>query len=225
MKSKLKKSLVGLTEKTDRRIYKNKDFVIISNNCWGAEVYNRLGVKYNTPFVGLFIYGPDYIKLLENFDNYINYELSFIPQSKWNKSTISYPIGLLNDIEVHFMHYKDENEALSKWNRRLERMKKVTNKNNYFFKICDRDLTDINIIRRFHKLPFKNKISFGIKNFDTKNHFQLIENENNQSVPDGVSLYRHSYKYIDILKWVNSGIIEQNFYSKIKSIANIVYRK
>ncbi|MEP5255640.1 MAG: DUF1919 domain-containing protein [Winogradskyella arenosi] len=225
MKRKLKKYLVSLTEKLDRHIYKNKDFVIISNNCWGGEIYNRLGLKYNTPFIGLFIYGPDYIKLLENFDDYMNYDLHFILESKWNKSNISYPIGLLNDIEVHFMHYKNENEALTKWNRRLTRMKNITNKDKYYLKICDRDLTDLYIINRFHKLPFKNKISFGIKNFNQKNHFQLIENENNLSVPDGVSLYRHSNKYIDVLKWVNSGAIEKNFYSKIKSTANILYRK
>jgi uncharacterized protein (DUF1919 family) len=160
--------------------------------------------------------------LLENFDHYLGLELNFKQESKWIKGPIKYPIGILDDIEIHFMHYKDESEARSKWVRRLARMNEVTDKNKYFFKICDRDLTDVNIIAKFHDLSFKNKISFGINELNIQNHIKINENENNQSVPDGIKLYKHSYKYIDVLEWVNSGRITKNIYSKIKSVANIV---
>ena len=218
IKSYLKKT----SQYLDQRLYKNKDFIIISNNCWGAEFYKRLKLSYNTPFVGLFIFGPDYLRLLENFDHYLGLELNFKQESKWIKGPIKYPIGILDDIEIHFMHYKDESEARSKWVRRLARMNEVTDKNKYFFKICDRDLTDVNIIAKFHDLSFKNKISFGINELNIQNHIKINENENNQSVPDGIKLYKHSYKYIDVLEWVNSGSITKNIYSKIKSVANIV---
>lgn len=56
----------------------NKDFTIISNNCWGAFVYQKFNLQYNTPFVGLFLFAPDYIKLLKNFENMINNKLTFI---------------------------------------------------------------------------------------------------------------------------------------------------
>ncbi len=219
---KIKKNLIKLTQSLDRRLYKNKEFVIISNNCWGAEIYKTLGVPYNTPFVGLFIFGPDYLRLLENIDYYLDLKLNFKQESKWLEGSIQYPIGVLDDIEIHFMHYKDESEAKSKWDRRLARMNKVTDKNKYFFKICDRDLTDANIISKFHNLSLKNKISFGITESNDKNHIQIKENENNQNVPDGVKLYRYSFKYIDVLEWVNSGRITNNIYSKIKSVANII---
>ena len=100
--------MVSVTKRIDKILYRKNNFVVVSNNCWGAEIYKRLDLEYNTPFVGLFFYGPDYIKLLENFDYYMNKELSFVNESKWSKKTILFPIGKLDDIEIHFMHYKNE---------------------------------------------------------------------------------------------------------------------
>lgn len=102
-------------------------------------------------------------------------------------------------------------------------MKLIKDKNKYFFKICDRDLTDVNILRRFHQLPFKNKISFSIYHLNERNHFKINKNEKKQFVPQGVVLYRYSFFYIDLFKWINSGNITTNLYSKFKSIANITF--
>ena len=38
-------------------------FTVVSNNCWGAHIYQALGVPYATPFVGLFIPPADYLEL------------------------------------------------------------------------------------------------------------------------------------------------------------------
>ena len=213
--------MVSVTKRIDKILYKKNNFVVVSNNCWGAEIYKRLDLEYNTPFVGLFFYGPDYIKLLENFDFYMNKELSFVNESKWSKKTILFPIGKLDDIEIHFMHYKNEEEAFSKWSRRVERMKQNNELDNFFFKICDRDLTDDDIVSRFHKLPFKNKVSFGVGSNNNMNHIQIKEGNNAQFVPDGVELYKCSFKYFDIFKWINTGKISNNFYSKMISFAKI----
>ncbi len=221
MKKRLIHYLSKIVRGLDRLLYKKNQFVIISNNCWGAEIYQRLGVPYNTPFVGLFIFGPDYIKLLENLEHYLNFELTFKKESNWISHAVKYPIGLLDDIEIHFMHYKDDQQAKSNWTRRLERMNAVKDRNDYFYKICDRDLTNSDIILKFHDLPFKNKISFGINSLSPENHFHITENENNKTVPDGLQLYKCSFKYIDLLAWVTTGKITQNSYSKIKSDAKV----
>lgn len=221
MKKRLIFFLSKLVAKIDRRIYKNKEFVIICDNCWGGEIYQRLGLQYNTPFIGLFIFGEDYLKLLENLDHYLNQKLTFSKESKWINHALKYPIGLLDDIEIHFMHYIDEDSAQSNWTRRLERMNRVKDKDNYFFKICDRDLTNTDMILRFHKLPYKNKISFGINELSPKNHFHIKENDKHQTVPDGSKLYRYSFNYIDLLEWVTSGKITKNLYSKIKSYVDL----
>ncbi len=201
-------------------MFGDKEFVIVSNNCWGAEVYKRLNREYNTPFVGLFLFGPDYLKLLENFDYYLSQKLQFIPNSKWSDKPIAYPIGKLDDIEVHFVHYKDKEEAELKWTRRLERMNKFTDRSKYFYKLCDRDFTTLDLINKFHTLPLDNKISFGIKPINLNGHIVITESDNG-TVPDGVFLYRSSFKYVDIFKWIKAGEMTANWYGKIKTFAKI----
>lgn len=221
MKCKIKNLLEAIAVKIDRIEGCKGGFVVISNNCWGGGIYRRLNLPYNTPFVGLYMYGPDYIKLLENFDSYMSHKMEFIEFSRWLNNTATYPIGLLKDVEVHFLHYKDRVEAMEKWNRRLSRMNKIKDRDKYFFKIDDRDFSDDDIIQRFHALPFKNKISFGLRKLDIKNHIQILENENGKNVPDGAVLYRISFKYFDVFKWINSGKIKSNWYSVIKAKCKI----
>jgi uncharacterized protein (DUF1919 family) len=224
IKHKLKNiqnKIKSLSIKLDQKSLGDKEFVIISNNCWGAEIYKRLNKEYNTPFVGLFLFGPDYINLLEKFDYYMSQTLKFTTISKWIDSSVRYPIGKLDDIEIHFMHYENTDEAKSKWNRRLSRMNKIQDKNKYYFKICDRDFTTSDLIKKFHALPFNNKISFGINKINLNAHIVLSENENNKCVPEGLILYKTSFKYIDIFKWIKTGEISSNWYSKMKFVAGI----
>lgn len=187
----------------------NRQFVIVSNNCWGAEIYKTLGSQYNTPFVGLFIYGPDYLKLLKKLDFYLSLKLSFTKKSKWINPTPEYPIGQLNDIEIHFVHYEDENHARLKWELRLSRMQKVKSKDDFYFKICDRDQASFDIIKKFHKLPFKNKISFGISEIENECHIRIKENEANKTVPHGLALYTICHNYVNIFKWIATGKLEK----------------
>ena len=211
------------TASADRLLYRNTHFVVISNNCWGGEIYRRLGMQYNTPFIGLYIYGPDYIELLKNLAYYLSIKLSFVKTSKWVSSPVSYPLGILDDVELHFIHYESNELALAKWNRRLQRMNKFSDMDNYFFKIDDRDLSDENIIMSFHNLPYRNKVSFGVDRLSAKNHFQLegfLHRE--KTVPDGIALYAITFKYFDVLKWVTTGRVTSNLYSKVKAAANLV---
>lgn len=154
----------------------NPNFTIISNNCWGHEVYNYLRLPYDTPFVGLYLYAPCYIKLLENFHSTIASELRFKEVSKYGKrvdESYQYPIGVLgDDIEIQFLHYKSKEEAYDKWNRRLERMH--LEENQLFFKFDDRDRCTQDLLLKFHQLPYKNKISFSkAKLLHYENNFEL----------------------------------------------------
>ena len=205
----------------DRRVYRNRNFIIISNNCWGAEIYRRLDLSYNTPFVGLFIYIPDYLKLLQDFDTYMIEQLSFSDTSKWIDKNPGYPIGVLKDIEIHFMHYDSEQDALNKWNRRTSRLLQAKDNLPIFYKICDRDNGKIEEIEAFHNLPLENKISFGVKPLSNDSHFVVAPMKNESVVPDGVTLYKKSFSQVDLLNWINSGVIRVGCYSKLKSFLNV----
>tara|TARA_Y100000389_G_scaffold199368_1_gene237621 strand:- start:508 stop:1038 length:531 start_codon:yes stop_codon:yes gene_type:complete len=144
-------------------------YSIISNNCYGTNYYKINNIEYNTPFIGLYIYAECYINLLEKFDNYINLELIEIKKSKYG--IFNYPIGLLGNSEIHFIHYNNFNEAKIKWDRRKKRLKSFQ---NCIIKLCDRDLFTINILNRFIKLNHPCKILFLSINYNIINNKNLI---------------------------------------------------
>ena len=143
---------------------KNRKFSIISNNCWGGIISQYFGLPYKSPFVGLFIPMPCYIKLLSAFDEAMSAELSFIEaeQSEYyhKKSDLAgkkYPIGVLpGGIEIHFLHYKTEKDAREKWQKRKIRI----DKSNMLVKMAEIDFCTKELIEAFDKLPFKNKICY-----------------------------------------------------------------
>lgn len=214
LKRKFRTTFKKYLNKKDIKLLKNTAFVVVSDNCWGGAVYQWLERSYNSPFVGLWIYGDCYVKLLSNFDYYMNQKISFTKKSKYSNSKIVYPIGIIEDIEIHFLHYKNENEAKIKWERRTTRMLEETNKDNYFFKICDGINTNEKNFKQFHKLPFKNKISFSIKDYSSlnfKNHYRILERDkkNKNIIPNGVKLFKLTFLYTDIIYWIKNKKIKK----------------
>jgi uncharacterized protein (DUF1919 family) len=197
--------------KKEQKLLGYKDFVIISDNCWGGAVYQWYNKPYNSPFVGLGVYGECYIKLLSNFDYYMNLALKFKPQEEsihpYKFKNSFYPMGVLEDVEIHFVHYKTIEEAKEKWTKRTNRMLKIKDKNNYFFKICDDWKANDEQINEFHNLPFKNKVSFvpdNKKTIDSPFQIAIYERhkKNKISVPNGLGLFKITFLYFDLTKWL-----------------------
>jgi uncharacterized protein (DUF1919 family) len=211
VKRKLRQYFWKRYAKKDLQKLKKKNFVIISKNCWGGQFYQWLQKPYNSPFVGLFLFAPDYLKMLQNFTYYMAQPLNFIEESKYEthlKET--YPIALLDDIEIHFQHYADEREAIEKWTRRKERMLQETNFDNYYFTICDRRDCTVDILKAFHDLPFKNKISFGlhtVNGLKPDEHIKVYDNpkQKRKAVHNGKKLFKLSFLYVDLIHWLNTG--------------------
>jgi uncharacterized protein (DUF1919 family) len=221
MMTKLTNRLIATIEEWQ---LKDKRFVLLSNNCWGYEIYQALGRKYNTPLVGLFLFAECYIRFLEDFWNCINSTIEFTQTSKYRKESVStdYPIGLLNNgVEIHFMHYSSEREAKEKWSRRIDRLKKDVELNvPVFLKFCDRDSCTNEHLARFHALPFKNKLSIGVNPFNAVNHLYLpkMKDPKGMFVLDGLNLYRKRYQYFDISCWLSDGKVCHSAMQKILSL-------
>ncbi len=168
IKRKLIRFITYLLSPLRRIGLKNKDFTIISNNCWGGFVYQRYNLPYRTPFLGLFLPAPCFIELLEDFENNMKKDLHFIAAKdsayffKRKRIVKEYPIALLGDkIEIHFLHYKTPNDAREAWNRRKKRI----NPNNILFKFAEMDWCTPELIKRFDNLKFKHKICFTANNY------------------------------------------------------------
>lgn len=94
-------------------------FCIISDDCWGGQLYRQLKIPYLTPTVGLFIKPSDYLRYIEEFDLIHQEDLKFIKTDK------TYPVATLSGVEIHFMHYKSEEEARRKYLKRYDRAKNI----------------------------------------------------------------------------------------------------
>lgn len=168
---KVKKLVLNCRAWILRKFLVEKDFSIVSDNCWGGFVYQYFNIQYNSPFIGLYIFSADYIKLLKSLDDYLAKEIIFIEpsQSRFKEKLIedgtygTYPIGVLGgDIEIHFLHYSNAEEALDKWTRRLSRI----NKDKLLIKFCDRDYCTSKHIAEFHLLGFKRKVFLSAKEWN-----------------------------------------------------------
>ena len=156
-------------EKRKKKL-KNQNFTIISINCWGGMIYESYNLRKNSPTVGLFIMPKDYIKFIKNLKKYLKIKLTFIKpeDSKYtdvlkNDSRFgSYPIGKLGDIEIMFLHYKNEKEAYEKWERRKQRI----NFDNIIYKFNDQNGCTKSDFYEFVNLPLPNKLFFTVKDWD-----------------------------------------------------------
>lgn len=202
--------------KKEKELLKNTKFVIVADDCWGAAVYQWYEQSYNSPFAGVGIYGNCYIKLLSDFDNYMQKELKFVSETKYTDRALTYPMALLGDVELHFTHYKTSEDAGTKWMRRTQRMLELTNKDNYYFKMSDVWGASKKNYEAFHRLPFKNKISYiqnDKKKLELDNHIGILERhkDNRTIVPNGVKLFKISFLYFDLTNWLlNKKVIRTN---------------
>ncbi len=187
-----------------RRKVKNKNFTIISNNCIAGWIYQKLGLPYMTPTIGLFFFSDDYIKFLENFEYYVKSSLNFTKTSKHPEANEAlkvqpYPVGLLgDDVEIQFIHFRNEEEAAEKWKRRVERI----SFDNLFIIYSDRDKFREEFLHRYEKLPFQHKIFFSSKPRENSGLVVFVRDYEGESQV-GESRNCEYEKYFDVIKWLN----------------------
>jgi uncharacterized protein (DUF1919 family) len=180
----MKKVIKIIIANVKKYYLRNKNFSIISDNCWGGFVYQNYNINYKSPFVGLFIFSPDYLKLLKNLREYMDLPLRFIEaeKSSYKEQLVeyntlnTYPIAKLGDIEIHFLHYKNEEEANKKWNRRKARI----DYDNLIVKFCDRDLATEALIEQFFLLNFDRKVCLTASKYDHPSNLKLKCEDGNQ---------------------------------------------
>lgn len=196
-----------------RRLFlKNSNFTIISNNCWAGHVYRYFKLGYNTPTIGLYLHAGDYIKFCKNLKHYIDKspEMTFITfeDSRYKEDLIAHnnihcPIGVIDDIEIVFLHYKNNQEAYDKWNRRCKRIIW----DNLYFKFSEQNLCDIEHLKQFDQLPFSPKVVFTSKDYGLES--QVIFKEyigQIGGVTNDTQLFR---KYINLIRFINKKTFKQ----------------
>lgn len=178
---------------------------IISCNCFAGRIMQDLKMEYNSPTLGLYFMFPDYIEFLQHLEYYLKEaKIEFVEHSKYplgderraDRSITHhwYPIGLLGGkVEIHFLHYHTEEEAASKWYRRVKRV----NFDNLLIIGMDQNRCTEEDIRVFDTLPFEKKIMFSTHDFaELKSNCFMKEFAGKESVGDPYKCADVFYRYL-----------------------------
>lgn len=122
---------------------KPSNVTIISQNCVGGVIYHDLGMQFLSPTINLFFKEPDFVRFVLNLEHYMACEL----EMRWEEE---YPVGRLEDIEIHFMHYETCREAKEKWECRKQRI----NWDSILVVATDRNGFDSAVFEAWKRIPY-----------------------------------------------------------------------
>lgn len=185
---------------------KSDDFTIISNNCWGGVIYKYFGMKFQSPTVGMYFFGDEYIKFLTDLKYYLTQPLVVkkLESSKYKDEIIRRGqnplIGWLGDVEIVLLHYHDPEEAVKKWNYRMKRI----NYDRLIVKFNDQNLFKIEQLEKFEKLPFKNKICFTGKSYKGYPSTVWFKEYSKVGYVQNDTKMKHWRRYFNVIKYINS---------------------
>ncbi|MDO7173359.1 DUF1919 domain-containing protein [Mariniflexile sp. AS56] len=190
-----------ISKNLSKRLIKDK-FTIISDDCWGGQIYNQLEIPYYTPTVGLWIGGHDYIQFIENL-------------SKANAANLynansneTYPVGQSAYAKFHFLHYKNFDIAVNTFQRRYQRI----NWNKLLYKIdLEKPGMNADHIKKWNEMKLPNSIAFYsdrvLKEWSGDIHNGVyIKNW----VLDGALMFDISRRSFNVFKWLNTGVINKS---------------
>ena len=198
-------SRLRLLQGHDRRRIRPEPFTIVSNDCWGPEVYQHLDRPYTTPFVGMFIQGPCFLRLLKDLDRYLGAPLEFTERSSYDDvqgprdsgQVPETPIGVLaGDVEIHFVHLPNEAEAREKWERRVARI----NPDRLAVKACTgKDGFTDELLREFDALPYERKVVLSDRPLPGIASTVVLK----PYVTNGALQFPYSRERFDVVRWLN----------------------
>lgn len=103
---------------------RTRGITFLSDNCWGGLMYHTLGMEMTSPFINMFVWTDDFIKLISDLPYYLSQPL--VPEKlRERRGAAAYPVVLLGDVRLHFNHVTTPDELAAyaeKWYRRRDRM-------------------------------------------------------------------------------------------------------
>lgn len=159
-------------------------------------ILHDLGIRFNSPFVNLWVGGDDFVKVSKNLKEYMSEALCFI-----HSENVNFPVALLGDVKIWFQHYCTEEEALTKWNRRKERI----NYDSLFFMSTDIGANQKSL-ENFETIPHENKVIFThLPHPEIKSAYYISGREKEDSVGVLTDFRPHKLgiRYIDEFDYVS----------------------
>lgn len=193
--NKIRRKRLQFKIKKIKKSLKNDNFTIISQNCIGGVFYHDMNMQFLSPTINLFFKAADFQKLIKNLKFYMEKEIDVSLKNE-NK----YPIGRIEDIEVHFLHYKTCDEAKKSWETRKQRI----NYNKIIILSTDRDGFNEILFEVWKKIPYTKLFFTSQKCYASdKDSLYFPEYEREGMIPDLIP-DRQFYKEGRLISAVNN---------------------
>ena len=186
-----------------KRKLKCTDFTVISNNCWGGRCYDYFNLPKLSPTVGAYFYAEEYVKFCKNLKYYLgcHLEVQTADKSKYyeslkGKGEENVLIGKLDDVEIVFLHYKDEQTIVEKWNRRVGRI----NWERIILKFSYQNNCTEALVKEFLEIPeYKKFCLVGKKITDNENEIVYKRSNGYETIDETYNFD----KYLNVIKTIN----------------------
>lgn len=195
-----------------RKKIRNKDFTLITSTCIGGVIYNRLGLRFNSPTINTWISQKDFCKFCSSLEYYISQDLVF-----YDEPTRDCPVAKLDDVTVVFVHYNTEEEARNKWE---ERKKRINWDNLYIITSDGNGVTD-DELNSLDNVSCKRKLIITARNRpEIKNSFYVkgLKKEESgathQIVSDKITGLRKWELEFDYVSWLNGETCDGRKYNE-----------
>lgn len=213
MNKKVKKYIQKIYKRLNslycRMRIRNDNFSIITNTCIGGVMYHKLGKRFMSPTINLWMHDEDFLRFVHDLDYYLSCPLWFV------KGIADYPTAYCGDVLIFFLHYSSEEEAAAKWYERCERV----NKENLFIICSDRpykrSITHEDMIG-LKEIPCRGRVVFSTRMYDDIDYIVPLSKDTNG---DYVALYMDDRSELlgrwrwetawDWVHWLNTGEIRK----------------
>lgn len=138
---------------------------IISDNCWAGVTYHRLHLKFQSPFINMYVDDEEYIRMLGSLREYLAEPLVYCDKEINPVEKFEYPVFWLGDVKLHMNHYHSIEEGEKAWYERRGRI----NWDNIFVMMYTHSKK---IAKAFSELEYQKKICF--VDFDDNLHPSII---------------------------------------------------
>ena len=198
-------------------LIKSEPLTIVGNDCIAGIMYKTLGIAdgYLTPTINTLIYPEDYLKIVQNPEHYLRYEMeahSIEINHRISGVSERVPVGRIDDVYVRFTHLKEVGEkdltkCVSRWNY----MKQNINWDRIVFIFRS---GDGKIPRNFYEQIKKSKYSYrvihrslnsGIDNYNTDDHHTLY---NSLPFESNIPIETYGFDYVGWYKQIIDEIEE-----------------
>lgn len=101
---------------------------IVSNNCVAGILYEMAGLPKQSPTAGIYFTGMAYAQFLADIsEDHMDFWTGIDPKDlTFKEAQQCWALCARSGGELVFLHYKTPEDAVTKWDRRLERLRKRT---------------------------------------------------------------------------------------------------